>query len=442
MLIRNKHPYTVDEKSSSGNVIIRYVKYRFLHSWVFVGIIVFWFVCSVILFGLSWEQIQNLLWITILLSVFLFLALTVVWSGIVNIMNIRLEKRIVYPIVDRLLANSINVSSRKYRVKRRKLVRIDNGDISKGEPYESIVVFLSDGSICEYPFPYVTSERKDGVIVRSLSLTHYVCNNERLIAKTKSWLPEMSLNTWLKIISFLILVLGGIVFSVFSVLSHEAFAFVFIGVLAIVAIYVEIYAKREPHEVEGNRCRKIFNVMAFPITLLRLLLTLAMPFISVAIVAFVSVFSAVIPSIIIVYIANMINGVTFNEITEFFIVLVLSSFIIVYCPSYIRSTIYRMPFVVYTEGKKFKKRMADLIIYVYDAGVVEFLLNVTYVIFVGIICIKKYQNSGFLFSKEIDDVILNAFVVFLSFEGIRSSYKRIRLSAKSFFLKILMILDF
>lgn len=219
MLIRNKHPYTVDEKSSSGNVIIRYVKYRFLHSWVFVGIIVFWFVCSVILFGLSWEQIQNLLWITILLSVFLFLALTVVWSGIVNIMNIRLEKRIVYPIVDRLLANSINVSSRKYRVKRRKLVRIDDGDISKGEPYESIVVFLSDGSICEYPFPYVTSERKDGVIVRSLSLTHYVCNNERLIAKAKSWLPEMSLNTWLKIISFLILVLG-VLFSLFFPYCH------------------------------------------------------------------------------------------------------------------------------------------------------------------------------------------------------------------------------
>ncbi len=82
MLRRNKHPYTVDEKSSSGDVIIRYVKYRFLHSWVFVGIIVFWFVCSVLLFGLLWEQIQNLLWITILLSIFLFLVLTVVWSGI------------------------------------------------------------------------------------------------------------------------------------------------------------------------------------------------------------------------------------------------------------------------------------------------------------------------------------------------------------------------
>ena len=47
----------------------------------------------------------------------------------------------------------------------------------------------------------------------------------------------------------------------------------------------------------------------------------------------------------------------------------------------------------------------------------------------------RYQNIGYLFSKEIDDVILNAFVVFLSFD------KRIGLSAKSFLVKILKILE-
>ena len=96
---------------------------------------------------------------------------------------------------------------------------------------------------------------------------------------------------------------------------------------------------------------------------------------------------------------------------------------------------------MYTEGKKFKKRLAELIIYIYDAGAVEFLLNTAYAVFVCIICIKKFQFSEFLFNKEIDEVILNAFVVFLSFEGIRSSYKKIRISAKSLFLKILMLLD-
>lgn len=135
MLRRNKHPYSVDEKSSSGNVVIRYVKYRFLHSWVFVGIVVFWLVCSITLSGFIWEQRQECLLIAIPLSVFLFLFLKVAWSCIVNRMNIRLEKKIVYPIVDKSLAISTSLSPKKYRVKRRKLVRIDDGDISKGEPY-------------------------------------------------------------------------------------------------------------------------------------------------------------------------------------------------------------------------------------------------------------------------------------------------------------------
>ena len=376
------------------------------------------------------------------MSVFLFLVLTVAWSCIVNRMNKRLEKKIVYPIVDKSLAISTSLSPKKYRVKRRKLVRIDDGDISKGEPYESIVVFLADGSIFEYPFPFVSLERNEGVIVRSLSLTHYVCNDERRIAMARSWFPEVSLNTWLKLISFLFLGLGFIVFSIFLLLSHKGFAYIFMGSLAIVSIYVDKYAKRDSKDLEESYCRKIINVMAIPIALFHLLAMLAMPFISVVIVAFFSVLSAVTPPCIIVSLLSMIDGVTFNKTTKIFIILVASSFIIVYSPSYIRSIIYRLPFVTYTEGKKYKKRMAELIKYVYDAGVVEFILNLTYVIFVGVICIKKYQNLGFLFSNEIDDVILNAFVVFLSFEGIRSSYKRIRLSAKSFFLKILMILDF
>lgn len=442
MLRRNKHPYSVDEKSSSGNVVIRYVKYRFLHSWVFVGIVVFWLICSILLLGFILEQRKESLWITIPMSVFLFLVLTAAWSCIVNRMNKRLEKKIVYPIVDKLLANSTSVSPKKYGVKRRKLVRIDDGDISKGEPYESIVVFLADGSIFEYPFPFVSLERNEGVIVRSLSLTHYVCNDERRIAKARSWFPEVSLNTWLKLISFLFLGLGFIVFSIFLLLSHKGFAYIFMGSLAIVSIYVDKYAKRDSKDLEGSYCRKIINVMAIPIALFHLLAMLAMPFISVVIVAFFSVLSAVTPPSIIVFLLSMIDGVTFNKTTKIFIILVASSFIIVYCPSYIRSIIYRLPFVTYTEGKKYKKRMAELIKYVYDAGVVEFILNLTYVIFISIIYIKKCQNSGNLFSKEIDDVILNAFIVFLAFEGIRSSYKRIHLSARSFFLKIIRIFDF
>jgi len=95
MMRRNKHPYSVDEKSSSGKLVIRYVKYRFLHSWVFVGIVVFWLVCSVMLFGLIWGEIQNSWIIAIILSFSLLGLLMAVWSSIVNRLNIRLEKKIV-----------------------------------------------------------------------------------------------------------------------------------------------------------------------------------------------------------------------------------------------------------------------------------------------------------------------------------------------------------
>lgn len=438
---RNKHPYSVDEKSSSGEVVIRYVKYRFLHSWGFLAIFTLWFVFNVTVFGFIWGESRDVMLGAVIVSLMLFVFLMAAWCGIVNRMNIQLEKKIVYPIVDKLLAISTSVSPKKYRVKRRKLVRIDDGDISKGEPYESIVVFLADGSISEYPFPFVSLERNEGVIVRSLSLTHYVCNDERRIAKAKSWFPEMSLNTWLKIISFLYLVLGFIVFYIFLILFHKGFAYLLMGALAIVSIYVDKYAKRNSKDLERSCCRKIFNVMDIPIALFHLLVMLAMPFISVVIVAFFSVLSAVIPPLIIVSLLNMVEGVSLDNTTKYFVVLVCSSFIIVYCPSYIKDIINRMPFVTYTEGRQYKIRLADFIRYVYDARVVEFLLNVTYVLFVCIICILRYQNSGYLFSKEMDDVILNAFVVFLSFECVISSYKRIGLSAKSFLVKILKVLE-
>ena len=440
MLRRNKHPYSIDEKSSSGNVVIRYVKYRFLHSRAFVGVVVFWLLCSVVLFGLIWKQKQDFLWITILLSIFLLLFLMGAWSRIVNLMNIRLEKKIVYPIVDRLLANSLNVSSRKYRVKRRKLISIEDGSIDF--PSESVVVFFGDGSICEYPFSFMAEKCKGAVIVRSLSLTHYVCKNERRISEAKSLLPELSFNSWLKLVSFLILFLGGISFCIFTFLPPEVFSIIiFLGVVLIM-LFIYICPQLESHNVQKVTWKMaLFKVMKTPISVIYLFTTLNLPFMALLIVSVVSVIAAVLPVYIVIFLINKAAPGLICKPTEYFVILVLSSFILVYCPSYIKRVICKTPFVTHTEGKRFKKRIAELIIYIYDAGSVEFLLNVAYAVFVCIICIKKFQFAEFLFSKEIDEVILNAFVVFLSFEGIRSSYKRIHLSAISLFQKILRLLD-
>lgn len=440
MLNRNKHPYKIDERFLSGKVVVMYVKYRILHSWVFLALTLFWLSFSILVYYLIWNEGWKMLFGIAFILAFLYLLLIVVWSKIVDYRNLGLEKEIVYPIVDRLLAKSTKLSSRKYRVKRRKLISIDDGSINS--PYESVVVFFADGSICEYPFSLMAEKYRGHVIVKSLSLTHYVCRDESRIAEARSWFPELSLNTWLKLVSFFIVFLGGILFCIFTILPPKIlFAIIFLT-FALVILFIYLYPQMESHNGKKMIWKQLLlMIVKAPINIISLLTTLNLPFLALLVVSVTSVISAVFPIYIVIFLINIVAPGLICKPTEFFVILVLSSFILVYCPSYIKRVICKTPFVRYTEGKKFKKRLAELIIYIYDAGAVEFLLNTAYAVFVCIICIKKFQFSEFLFNKEIDEVILNAFVVFLSFEGIRSSYKKIRISAKSLFLKILMLLD-
>lgn len=440
MLNRNKHPYKIDERFLSGKVVVMYVRYRFFHNWVFIALTLFWLSFSLLIFSLIWNEGFITLFSTGFILILLYGFLMGAWSKIVDCINLRLEKKIVYPIVDRLLAKSLKLSSRKCRVKRRKLIRIDDG--SMDSPYESVVVFFGDGSICEYPFSFMAEKCKGAVIVRSLSLTHYVCKNERRISEAKSLLPELSFNSWLKLVSFLILFLGGISFCIFTFMPVEVFfIIIFLGV-ALIMLFIYLYPQQESHNVKKVTWKMgLFKVMKTPISVIYLFTTLNLPFMALLIVSVVSVIAAVLPVYIVIFLTNKAVPGLICKPTEYFVILVLSSFILVYCPSYIKRVICKTPFVTHTEGKRFKKRIAELIIYIYDAGSVEFLLNVAYAVFVCIICIKKFQYSEFLFSREIDEVILNAFVLFLSFEGIRSSYKRIHLSAISLFQKILRLLD-
>ncbi len=440
MLNRNKHPYKIDERFLSGKVVVMYVRYRFFHNWVFIALTLFWLSFSLLIFSLIWNEGFITLFGTGFMLILLYGFLMGAWSKIVDCINLRLEKKIVYPIVDRLLAKSLKLSSRKCRVKRRKLIRIDDG--SMDSPYESVVVFFGDGSICEYPFSFMAEKCKGAVSVRTLSLTHYVCKNEKSIAEASSWLPELSLNSWLKLVTFLIIFLGGISFCIFTFMPPAIFFFILFLMVAIVVMFIYLYPQQKSHNVKKVTWKMgLFKVMKTPISIIYLFTTLNLPFMALLIVSIVSVIAAVLPIYIVIFLINKVAPGLISKPTEYFVILVLSSFILVYCPSYIKRVICKTPFVTHTEGKRFKKRIAELIIYIYDAGSVEFLLNVAYAVFVCIICIKKFQYSEFLFSREIDEVILNAFVLFLSFEGIRSSYKRIHLSAISLFQKILRLLD-
>ena len=361
MLNRNNHSYTVDEHFLPGKVVVMYIRYRFLHNWVFIFLTLLWLSFSILLLSLIWDEEFKMLFGAGFILIILYCFLIAAWSKIVDYRNLGLEKKIVYPIVDRLLAKSTKLSSRKCRVKRRKLISIEDGSIDSSS--ESVVVFFGDGSICEYPFSFMAEKCKGAVIVRSLSLTHYVCKNERRISEAKSLLPELSFNSWLKLVSFLILFLGGISFCIFTFLPPEVFSIIiFLGVVLIM-LFIYLCPQLESHNVQKVTWKMaLFKVMKTPISVIYLFSTLNLPFMALLIVSVVSVISAVLPVYIVIFLTNKVAPGLICKPTEYFVILVLSSFILVYCPSYIKRVICKTPFVTHTEGKRLKKRIAELII--------------------------------------------------------------------------------
>lgn len=269
MLNRNNHSYTVDEHFLPGKVVVMYVRYRFLHNWVFIFLTLLWLSFSILFLSLIWKEEFKMLFGAGFILIILYCLLMAAWSKIVDYRNLCLEKKIVYPIVDRLLAKSTQLSSRKCRVKRRKLIRIDDGSMDSS--YESVVVFFGDGSICEYPFPFVAEKYKGAVIVRSLSLTHYVCKDERRISEAKSLLPELSFNSWLKLVSFLILFLGGISFCIFTFLPPEVFFIIIFLGLALIMLFIYLYPQQKSHNVKQVTWKMaLFKVMKTPISVIYL----------------------------------------------------------------------------------------------------------------------------------------------------------------------------
>lgn len=97
MLNRNNHSYTVDEHFLPGKVVVMYVRYRFLHNWVFVFLTLLWLSFSILLLSLIWKEEFKMLFGAGLILIILYCLLMAAWSKIVDYRNLCLEKKIVYP---------------------------------------------------------------------------------------------------------------------------------------------------------------------------------------------------------------------------------------------------------------------------------------------------------------------------------------------------------
>ena len=88
MLNRNKHPYKIDERFLPGKLVVMYVKYRFLHSWGFLALALFWLSFSILFIYLIWNEGLKMLFGAGFILIILYCFMRDAWSKIVYYRNL------------------------------------------------------------------------------------------------------------------------------------------------------------------------------------------------------------------------------------------------------------------------------------------------------------------------------------------------------------------
>ena len=426
---------------NGAKAIIKYRRYKLVHNKIFIGFTALWIAITLLCIFSILELGVHYTLVTFFLCFVSYSLPCWLWCGYVDRRNRKIEESIVFPILDKKL----NVLADKYpsicTVLKRKIIN-EPVEKSKDEPAdETVIVAYKNGDKCEFPLKYKGMEDHENVMIRELSLTSYVCYDERKIAKAKGWIPSLSLHAKLNLVSALFLAISlAVVLPFFHYVTtaegSKNFPWLMLKVMAVSIISSAISIPLSKHK----RTKRLSVIFALPFSLVYFLLSMGMPIMAIFVDLIAVIASTALPTMaIMLFLTKVLNFEIANS-TMLFVTLVISSYLSVYAPSYIKGVINLVPFVNHTEGSKGKESVADFMRYVYDSNLLNFLINCAYVLLFGIVCLKKYQGMGPLINTAIDDAIMNAFVVFLALEGVKSSYKKIRLRSGAFLDKLLRII--
>ncbi len=430
--------YSVEYIDSRNKAIIKYKRYKYFRNKLFYA----WFVAWLVLVAFSlysvWEFGLTYILGVLFLCCIVFTPLYLVWNYYVERKNRKIEENIIFPIIDKQLATNAKKYPSVCTVIKKKLIK----EIEEKDAYnpgdESVLVRFKNGDVCEYHFRYLREEDNLKTMVKELTLTQYLCADERKIEKIKGLLPAYSDK------SSALLLLSGLLFIGLILLlptliliskpdGFKIFGYIVSGLLSYLILLSIILSLLD--NLKGKH-KKIEIILSLPLAIAYLFLKLTMPLMMLLLTTMWVIFFSALPFTTILMLVNGL-GLNISGATICFITLVLGSFIIVYLPTYVKWAISIIPMIRHTEGKPFNKHMAEFMRYAYDPHAVNFLLNIIYVALVIVMCIMQLQHRSYLFSKDMDEAVTNAFVVFLAFEGIKNSFKSVRLSSTTFLKKML-----
>ncbi len=289
-----------------------------------------------------------------------------------------------------------------------------------------LLVLLDNGDVWEYPFDCRETESK-GVYVVECKRDYTVSTNQQHIRKInpKCWNRfnecfKLSKRTLLGGLLATIIIVGCLIFfgSCYLV-THFKWQYVLV-VFGYVCIYIMMKwlsrrrVRRGMHIVE--------NVISLPIVVFYLLVQFVMPFITiVGTYFFVVLFAFGLPATILIGF-NHFGWLAFRLETIIFVVFTMGSIICSHCYGITKWIVRSTPLRDWG-NHTYESYREQLAIYLIHPSNVVFLLYLIYFVFLLISGYLQVENGNYLISKEIDESVLKAFLVFIAFTNMRIKAK-------------------
>lgn len=199
------------------------------------------------------------------------------------------------------------------------------------------------------------------------------------------------------------------------------------------ALYASIVALINP---KHKWTKWIYNIFAFPLTLLLTLIMLMGPSLALATAVLFAWVTAVLPIVLILWLYYVISGNEVSSPFNLFAILSFSAILLTQSTRLIRYLMLKIGIYRIWRRETTKRGLLDIGLYSLQPENIHFIYSIGYVLFLIISAYFNLYKGTNVFPPEYDKAILSAFLVYVAYKTMMGHFNRTEMNAEGLMTKI------
>lgn len=426
------------QKLENGNVALIYkMRNPMEKPWIII--------CIGILFGciLLIEYLLNSTTISLFPLIIIFFFIFLFWIVYPLKENEKIEQEWLNKNVDTRLHNELCKYKEKVMEVRRKYYQETVG--TYGVVVATyLLVLLSNGEILEYELKNHSITEK-GEAYKELIRHPSICTDKSRIKAIKKkslyewWKKNVNATkakSFLWMCLFFLLYIGFTAFVVWLfIINGKEIIYYILGYIVLIVVNQEIISS-----TTNTFLKRLKLIIRIPSLIFYVWLTITFPIIIVC-GSFLctGLFAFGIPALFMVLI-ELLFGFDFVPATIIFVSLSIGSITCVFFSNIVQWFIKERSPLKNWGNHKYEKIKEELGLYVVKSSNINFLIYLTYFVFLAISGFMHFQSGSSLINPDIDESVLKAFIVFIAYSNVVKHFKNVDFDKKTFFEKVIKLI--